>query len=170
MREPEHSSTRATGPLASHLDTFVVSLIEQQYRASVTYVKAPHGPALDRWLAKRHVVLSDLSEVHIERYQNRCPRRRGSIRIATRQIERKAVTQLLEFLRARSVCPAAHIVTTAAEDLVAGLWRTRRGVFPADSAAVEEVFRRRSAARSDLYSCPIDKTIRRTLASVARNL
>jgi len=170
MREPEHSSARATGPLASHLDTFVVSLIEQQYRASVTYVKAPHGPALDRWLAKRHVVLSDLSEVHIERYQNRCPRRRGSIRIATRQIERKAVTQLLEFLRARSVCPAAHIVTTAAEDLVAGLWRTRRGVFPADSAAVEEVFRRRSAARSDLYSCPIDKTIRRTLASVARNL
>jgi integrase/recombinase XerD len=123
MKKPTHERaralvSRATGPLASHLDAFVVSLIEQQYRGSVTYIKARHGLALDRWLAKRQVVLCDLSEAHIERYQNRRRRRRGSIRIATRQIERKAVTQLLELLRARSVCPAARRVTTAAEDLV----------------------------------------------------
>jgi hypothetical protein len=42
---------RATGPLASHLDPFIASLIEQQYRASVIYIKALHGLALDRWLA-----------------------------------------------------------------------------------------------------------------------
>jgi site-specific recombinase XerD len=110
---------RAAGPLASHLDPFVVSLIEQQYRASVTYIKARHGLALDRWLAKRRMVLPDLSEAQIERYQNRCRHRRGRIRIATRQIERKAVAQLLEFLRARGVCPPARVVSTAAEDLVA---------------------------------------------------
>jgi site-specific recombinase XerD len=124
MKKPTYERARAlvrraTGPLASHLDPFIVSLIEQQYRASVTYIKARHGLALDRWLAKRRVVLPDLSEAQIERYQNRCRHRRGSIRIATRQIERKAVAQLLEFLRARSVCPAARVVTTAADDLVA---------------------------------------------------
>ena len=101
MKKPTYESARtlvrrAGGPLASHLDPFVVSLIEQQYRASVTYIKARHGLALDRWLAKRRVVLPDLSEAQIERYQNRCRHRRGRIRIATRQIERKAVAQLLE--------------------------------------------------------------------------
>jgi hypothetical protein len=60
---------RATGPLASHLDPFIASLIEQQYRASVIYIKARHGLALDRWLAKRRVVLA---EAQIERYQDRC--------------------------------------------------------------------------------------------------
>jgi integrase/recombinase XerD len=65
------------------------------------------------------VVLADLGEAQIERYQNRCRHRHGRIRIATRQIERKAVTQLLEFLRARGVCPAAHVATTAADGLVA---------------------------------------------------
>src|SRR5262249_51650255 len=49
---------RATGPLASHLDPFIASLIEQQYRASVIYIKARHGLALDRWLAKRRVALA----------------------------------------------------------------------------------------------------------------
>jgi integrase/recombinase XerD len=124
MKKPTYESARtlvrrAGGPLASHLDPFVVSLSEQQYRASVTYIKARHGLALDRWLAKRRVVLPDLSEAQIERYQNRCRHRRGRIRIATRQIERKAVAQLLEFLRARCVCPPARVVTTAAEDMVA---------------------------------------------------
>ncbi len=124
MKKPTYESARAlvcraSGPLASHLDPFIVSLIEQQYRASVIYIKARHGLALDRWLAKRRVVSADLGEAQIERYQNRCRRRHRRIRIATRQIERKTVTQLLEFLRARGVCPAAHVATTAADDLVA---------------------------------------------------
>jgi integrase/recombinase XerD len=110
---------RANGPLSSHLDRFVTSLIEQQYRASVIYIKVRHGLALDRWLAKRRVVLADLGEAQIERYQYRCRQRHGRIRIATRQIERKAVTQLLEFLRARGACPTARVATTAADDLVA---------------------------------------------------
>ena len=110
---------RATGPLASHLDPFIASLIEQQYRASVIYIKARHGLALDRWLAKRRVALADLGEAQIERYQDRCRHRHRRIRTATRQIERKAVTQLLQFLRARGVCPPAHVETTAAKDLAA---------------------------------------------------
>lgn len=110
---------RAPGPLASHLDPYIASLIEQQYRVSVIYIKARHGLAFDRWLAKRRVTLADLSEAQIERYQNRRRHRRGRIRTATRQIERKAVTQLLQFLRARGVCPAADVETTAADDLVA---------------------------------------------------
>jgi hypothetical protein len=61
----------AAGPLASHLGAFVSSLIDQQYSASVIYIKARHALAFDRWLAKRGLVLADLSEVSIERYQHR---------------------------------------------------------------------------------------------------
>ena len=53
---------RAAGPLASHLDPFVTSLIDQQYAASVIYIKARHALAFDRWLAKRRVVLADLAK------------------------------------------------------------------------------------------------------------
>jgi hypothetical protein len=52
--------------VASHLDPFIASLIEQQYRASVICIKARHGLALDRWLAKRRVALADLGEAQIE--------------------------------------------------------------------------------------------------------
>jgi hypothetical protein len=75
--------------VASLLDPFIASLIEQQYRASVIYIKARHGLALDRWLAKRRVALADLGEAQIERYQDRCRHRHRRIRTATRQIERK---------------------------------------------------------------------------------
>ena len=110
MKKPTYEIARelvrhASGPLASHLEPFIASLIEQQYRANVIYVTTRHGLALDRWLAKRRVMLPDLGEAQIERYQSRCRQRHRRIRIATRQIERKAVTQLLEFLRARGVCP-----------------------------------------------------------------
>jgi hypothetical protein len=62
---------RATGPLVSHLVTFVASLIDQQFTASIIYIKVQHALAFDRWLAERGVVLADLGEVHIERYQHR---------------------------------------------------------------------------------------------------
>ena len=52
---------RAAGPLAGHLGAFVSSLIDQQYTASVIYIKAQHALAFDRWLAKRGVVLADLA-------------------------------------------------------------------------------------------------------------
>ena len=88
---------RAAGPLASHLGSFVTSLIDQQYTASVIYIKVRHALAFDRWLAKRRVVLADLGEVHIERYQHRSRRRR--IRTETRRRECYEVRQLLQFLR-----------------------------------------------------------------------
>ena len=66
---------RAAGPLASHLGPFVTSLIDQQYTVSVIYIKVRHALAFDRWLATRRVVLADLGEVHIERYQHRSRRR-----------------------------------------------------------------------------------------------
>jgi hypothetical protein len=69
---------RAAGPLASHLGPFVTSLIDQQYTASVIYIKARHALTFDRWLAKRRVVLADLGEVQIERYQRRSRRRHCS--------------------------------------------------------------------------------------------
>jgi len=62
---------RAAGPLESHLGAFVSSLIDHQFAASVIYIKARHALAFDRWLRKRGVVLVDLSDVHIERYQQR---------------------------------------------------------------------------------------------------
>jgi len=68
----------ASGPLADHLGPFVAWLIGQQYAADVVYIKARHALAFDRWLAKRRMALTHLSEVHIERYQRR--RRNRSIR------------------------------------------------------------------------------------------
>jgi|HubBroStandDraft_6_1064221.scaffolds.fasta_scaffold109746_3 integrase/recombinase XerD len=108
---------RAAGPVASHLGPFVTSLIDQQYAASVIYIRVRHAVAFDRWLAKRRITLADLSEVHIERYQNRSRRPHRRIRTAIRQLEWREVTYLLRFLRTRGVCPAARVETTAAEDL-----------------------------------------------------
>lgn len=110
---------RAAGPLASHVGPFVASLIDQQFAASVVYIKVQHALAFDRWLAKRGPVLADLSEVHVERYQHRIRRRHERICGETRRRERNHVTQLLQFLRSHGVCPAARIETTAADDLVA---------------------------------------------------
>jgi integrase/recombinase XerD len=110
---------RAAGPVASHLGPFVTSVIDQQYAASVIYIKVRHALAFDRWLAKHRVVLVDLGEVQIERYQRRSRRRHQCIRTETRRREWYEVTQLLQFLRGRGVCPAARIETTAADDLAA---------------------------------------------------
>lgn len=108
---------RAAGPLADHLGPFVASLIEQQYAASVVYIKAMHALAFDLWLAKSRVGLADLTEIHIEAYQ----RRRGhrSICAETRRRECCDVTQLLQFLRGHGVCEAACGDSTPADDLVA---------------------------------------------------
>ncbi len=109
---------RATGPLSSHLGLFVTSLISRQYTASVTYIKALHAVAFDRWLAKHRVVLSDLGDVHLERYRHRRRARQQRIRAETRRIECCDVRQLLEFLRDHGVCPTVRAKTTAADDLV----------------------------------------------------
>jgi site-specific recombinase XerD len=110
---------RAAGPLASHLGLFVTSLIDQRYAASVVYIKVLHALAFDRWLAKRRVVLADLGDMHIERYQHRSRRQHQSIRSETRRREWYEVTQLLQFLRGHGVCRAARVETTAAADLAA---------------------------------------------------
>ena len=109
----------STGPLAPHLGLFVTSLIAQQYAASVTYIKALHALGFDRWLTKHRVVLSDLGDMHLERYRHRRRRRQLAIRPGTRRIERSAVTQLLQFLRDQGVCATVRVQTTAVEDLVA---------------------------------------------------
>jgi integrase/recombinase XerD len=110
---------RAAGPLASHLGPFVTSLTDQQYTASVICIKVRHALAFDRWLAKHSVVSADLSEAHVERYQRRSRRQHQRIRTETRRREWCEVTQLLQFLRSRGVCPAARVETTAADELAA---------------------------------------------------
>src|SRR4030088_1646372 len=108
---------RAVGPLASHLGPFVTSLTDQQYTASVICIKARHALAFDRWLVKHGVVSADLSEAHVQRYQRRSRRQHQRIRTETRRREWYEVTQLLQFLRSRGVCPAARVETTASEEL-----------------------------------------------------
>ena len=110
---------RAAGPLSNHVGAFTASLIEQQYAACVIYIKVRHALAFDRWLAKRRIVLANLREVHIERFQSRTRPRHRRIRVQTRQLERREVTHLLRFLRARGACPEAHVETTAAEGMTA---------------------------------------------------
>lgn len=70
---------RATGPLTSHLVAFVTWLIDQQFTASVIYIKVQHALAFDRWLAEGGVPLADLGEVHVARYQHRSRRRHQRI-------------------------------------------------------------------------------------------
>jgi integrase/recombinase XerD len=111
---------RAAGPLAGHLGPFVASLIDQQYAASVVYIKARHALAFDRWLAKRRVALADLGEVHIEQYQRRSRRRHRPIHAETRRREWYEVTQLLQFLRARGVCKTADADPIPADVFVVG--------------------------------------------------
>lgn len=111
---------RAAGPLAGHLGEFVASLIDQQYAASVVYVKARHALAFDRWLAKRRVTLADLGEIHIEQYRRRSRRRHRSIRAETRRRERFDVSELLQFLRARGVCKRADVDPIPADVFVVG--------------------------------------------------
>jgi site-specific recombinase XerD len=94
-------------------------LIDQQFTASVIYIKGQHALAFDRWLAERGVVLADLGEVHIERYQHRSRRRHQRICTETWRRECNHITQLLQFLRDHGVCPVARIETTAADDLAA---------------------------------------------------
>jgi integrase/recombinase XerD len=108
----------AAGPVASQLGSFFTSLIDQQYAASVTYIKVLRALAFDRWLAKRRIALAELSELRIERYQNRTRGQQRRIRTETRQLERRDVTHLLDFLRTQGVCTAAHVETTAAQALV----------------------------------------------------
>src|SRR5215469_3757820 len=109
----------AVGPVRSHLRSFIASSIDQRYTANVIYIKVRHAVAFDRWLAKHRVVLADLGEVHIERYQRRRRRRHQCICPETRRREQHEVTHLLQFLRGHGVCPAAHVKTTAADDLAA---------------------------------------------------
>ena len=106
-----------TGPLSEHLGSFVELLAQQHFAASAVYVKTLHAVAFDRWLAKHHVPLADLNEIHIQRFLRR--RRRGPIRLKTRRQEERDVKQVLSFLRLRGVCAEALVSSTPAEDLVA---------------------------------------------------
>jgi site-specific recombinase XerD len=54
-------------------------LIDQQFTASVIYIKVQHALAFDRWLAEGGVPLADLGEVHVSRYQHRSRRRHQRI-------------------------------------------------------------------------------------------
>ena len=139
---------RAAGPLAGHLGPFVTSLIDQQYAASVIYIKARHALAFDRWLAKHRVLLADLGEAHIERYQRRSRRRHRCIRAETRRRERYEVTQLLQFLRSRGVCPTARVETTAADDLAA---RYGQHLQDQQGLATATIERYRTVARQFLH-------------------
>jgi integrase/recombinase XerD len=139
---------RAAGPLASHLGPFVTSLIDQQYAASVVYIKVLHALAFDRWLAKRRVALADLADMHIERYQHRSRRQHQGIRPETRRIERCDVAQLLQFLRGHSICRAARVETTAAADLAA---RYGQHLQDQQGLATATIERYRTAARQFLH-------------------
>src|SRR5258708_2720937 len=139
---------RATGPLVSHLVPFVTSLIDQQYAASIIYIKARHALAVDRWLAKRGVVLGDLGEVHIERYQRRSRRRHRPICTETWRREYNHITQLVQFLRDHGVCPGARIEITAAEELAA---RYEQHLHDQQGLASTTIRRYRTIARQFLH-------------------
>jgi site-specific recombinase XerD len=139
---------RAAGPLAGHLGAFVGSLIDQQFTASVIYVKAQHALAFDRWLAKRGAMPADLGDAHIERYQRRRRRRHQRILAETRRRERNHITQLLQFLGDRGACPAARIEITAADDLAA---RYERHLQAQQGLAATTIKRYRTIARRFLH-------------------
>ena len=111
--------SRAAGPLASHLEPWVKSLIDKQYVPAVVYVKARHAAAFDRWLSGQHVEIEHLGDVHLTQYQDRRRRVSQPIRPATRQQERRELVHLLHDLREQGLCPAARVDITPADDLAA---------------------------------------------------
>ena len=139
---------RAAGPLAGHLGAFVSSLIDQQYTASVIYIKARHALAFDRWLGKRGAELADLDDVYIERYQHRRRRRHQRILTETRRRECNHITQLLQFLRDHAVCPAARIEITSVDDLAA---RYEQHLQAQQGLAATTIKRYRTIARRFLH-------------------
>jgi len=112
-------ASRATGPLATHLRPWVISLIDNKYVAAVVYVKARHAAALDRWLTTQRIDLEDLSEVHLAQYQDRRRRVRRPVCVATRQQERRELVHLLRELRELGVCSTGRVGTTPSDDLAA---------------------------------------------------
>jgi hypothetical protein len=88
-------------------------LIDQQYAAGVIYLRARHAVAFDRWLAKRRIPLADLSEVHIERYQNRSRRPHRRIPTGTRQPRARQTGPARGLLlpQSRGGCCIGEIVT-----------------------------------------------------------
>lgn len=111
--------SRAAGPLSQHLNPYVDSLIRQQYVPAVVYVKAMHALSFDGWLARQHIALRDLAEVHAARFGRRRRRCRGRIRPETRHRERFDVLHILRYLRAIGACPDVPRVTTPAIILAA---------------------------------------------------
>ncbi len=108
---------RATGPLSPYLESFVGTLIHQQYVPAVVYVKARHALAWDRWLKKQDLKSSDLDEAQVDRFARR-RRTRGRVRPATRRAERHNVSEVLRFLCARGVCTVVPAPTTPADRLL----------------------------------------------------
>lgn len=76
-----------------------------------------HALTFDGWLEKRWVVLVDVGQTQVERYQHRSRRRHQRIRTETRHREWCDVTRLLQFLRGHGLCPTIRVETTAADDL-----------------------------------------------------
>jgi len=93
-------------------------------------------------------VLTDLGDVHIERYQNRRRRRHQRILAETRRRECNHITQLLQFLRDRGACPAARTEITAADDLAA---RYEQHLQAQQGLAATTIKRYRTIARRFLH-------------------
>lgn len=111
--------SRAAGPLATHLEPWVKSLIDKQYVQAVVYVKARHAVAFDRWLTDQQIELEHLGDIHLTQYQDRRRRVCRPICAATRQQERRELVHLLHDLREQGLCSAAQVDATPADDLAA---------------------------------------------------
>jgi len=116
---------RAVGPLGPHLGMFVASLIAEGYSVNCVYIKARQALAFDRWLKTRGLSIVDIDEDRIGKYQ-RSKSRRRSRRIETQRIERRALYQMLDFLREASLCSPARVEISPVANVVADFERHLR--------------------------------------------
>jgi site-specific recombinase XerD len=109
----------ATGPLSPHLESFITSLIGQQYAVVCVRAKSWHAAAFDAWLAEQDIKLADVRDDHIKQFHCRSYIPRSNCRAAPRCHEVSALRQLLRYMRERGLCAPTPATVIPADELVA---------------------------------------------------
>ncbi|MCM2446243.1 tyrosine-type recombinase/integrase [Rahnella sp. CG8] len=109
---------QASGPLSPHLETYISSLVEEQYSVISVRTKAWHTVAFDAWLSVRSIHLKELSDTHIDQFHQRCYQPRSDCFNEPRCHEVAEIRQLLRYLREHKLCEPAKSARPPTNDIV----------------------------------------------------
>lgn len=105
-----------SGPLAPHLKTYVASLIEGGYSLTSLRTKARYAVVFNDWLARRHIGLPELCDIHIARFHCRSYQPRRDCHAEYRCHEVAELHSLLVYLRAQGLCSSPGVDASPISD------------------------------------------------------